>query len=117
MGVKMIEYREDQFFWKGSVVEVEFWAPFTDVVIPPIEGPTSVDHRYFSEDIPVGTVMRYHLARKFGIDVPIIESMVRVGSAICGKDFLKQGTTLEDLGLADLDKDQSFRYVRDDQRP
>jgi opine dehydrogenase len=117
MGVKMIQYREDQFFWKGSVMGVEFWAPFTDVIIPPIEGPTSIEHRYFSEDIPVGTVMRYHLARKFGVEVPIIESMVRVGSAVCGKDFLKEGTTLEDLGIADLNKEQIIEYIRHGTRP
>ena len=61
IGVKMIEYREDQFFWKGSVMGVEYWSPFADVIFPPIVGPTSTEHRYFTEDIPVGTVIRYHL--------------------------------------------------------
>ena len=113
MGIKMIEYREDQFFWKGGIMGVEYWVPFADVIIPPIAGPNSVEHRYFTEDIPVGTVIRYHLAKKFGVDVPTIESMIRLGSAICKRDFLKEGITLRELGIEDLTKEQIIRYVRE----
>ena len=113
MGIKMIEYREDQFFWKGSIMGVEYWVPFADVILPPIVGPNSVEHRYFTEDIPVGTVIRYHLAKKFGVDVPTIESMIRLGSAICKRDFLKEGITLKELGIEDLTKEQIIRYVRE----
>jgi len=113
MGIKMIEYREDQFFWKGGIMGVEYWVPFADVILPPIVGPNSVEHRYFTEDIPVGTVIRYHLAKKFGVDVPTIESMIRLGSAICKRDFLKEGITLKELGIEDLTKEQIIRYVRE----
>jgi opine dehydrogenase len=117
MGVRMIDYREDQFFWKASVMGVEFWSPFADVLIPPIAGPTSVEHRYFSEDIPVGTVTRYNLARKFGVDVPVISSMVWLGSAVCGHDFLKEGVSLKELGIEDLSKEQIVKYLREGVRP
>lgn len=113
MGIKMIEYREDQFFWKGGIMGVEYWVPFADVILPPIVGPDSVEHRYFTEDIPVGTVIRYHLAKKFGVDVPTIESMIQLGSAICKRDFLKEGITLKELGIEDLTKEQIIRYVRE----
>ncbi len=113
MGIKMIEYREDQFFWKGSIMGIEFWAPFVDVIMPPIVGPTSIRHRYFAEDIPVGTVVRYNLAKKFGVDVPIIESLIRLGSVICRQDFLKEGISLKDLGIENLSKDQIIRYAKE----
>ena len=113
MGIKMIEYREDQFFWKGSVMGIEYWSPFVDVVIPPIVGPDSIEHRYFTEDIPVGTVVRYHLAQKFGVEVPIIESLIRLGSVTCNQDFLKEGISLKELGIEDLDREQMIRYVRE----
>lgn len=113
MGIEMIEYREDQFFWKASVMGVEFWSPFADVIIPPIAGPTSVEHRYFSEDIPVGTVARYNLARKFGVDVPVISAMVWLGSAICNRDFVKEGTCLKELGIEDLSKEEIIEYLRE----
>ncbi|MFX0196757.1 MAG: NAD/NADP octopine/nopaline dehydrogenase family protein [Candidatus Hodarchaeota archaeon] len=113
IGIKIIEYREDQFFWKGSVMGIEYWAPFADVIIPPISGPDSVEHRYFTEDIPVGTVVRYRLAQKFDVEVPIIESLIRLGSAICKRDFLEEGITLKELGIKDLDKEQIALYVRE----
>ncbi len=113
MGIEMIEFRDDQFFWKGGIMGVEYWVPFADVIIPPIVGPNSVEHRYFTEDIPVGTVIRYHLAKKFGVDVPTIESMIRLGSVICKRDFLKEGITLKELGIEDLTKEQIIRYVRE----
>jgi len=92
MGIKMAEYREDQFFWKGSIMGIEYWVPFVDVIMPPIVGPDSVEHRYFTEDIPVGTVMRYHLAKKFDVDVPI---------------------SLGQLGIEDLTKEQIISYLRE----
>lgn len=113
MGIEMIEFRDDQFFWKGGIMGVEYWVPFADVIIPPIVGPNSVEHRYFTEDIPVGTVIRYHLAQKFGVDVPTIESMMQLGSVICKRDFLKEGITLKELGIEDLTKEQIIRYVRE----
>jgi opine dehydrogenase len=117
MGIQMIEYRDDQFFWKGTVMGIEYWVPYADVMIPPITGPDSVEHRYFTEDIPVGTVMRYHLAKKFGIEVPIIESMIKIGSVVCNKDFLKEGISLNELGIEDLNKEQILGYVREGMRP
>ena len=112
IGIGMSEYREDQFFWKGSVMGFEYWVPFVDVVMPPIVGPNSVDHRYFTEDIPIGTVVRCRLAKKFGVDVPVMESLVRLGGVVCGRDFFEEGLSLGDLGLGDLTKKQLVEYIR-----
>jgi opine dehydrogenase len=113
MGIEMIEYREDQFFWKASVMGIEYWSPFVDVVIPPIVGPDSVEHRYFTEDIPIGTVARYNLAKKFGVEVPVIESLMRIGSAVCKRDFFKEGISLKEMGIEDMTKEEIRSYIRD----
>lgn len=83
------------------------------MILPPITGPDSIEHRYFTEDIPVGTVVRYRLAKKFDVDVPTIESLIHLGSAICKRDFLKEGISLRELGIEDLTKGQIMKYVRD----
>jgi opine dehydrogenase len=116
MGITMIEFREDQFFWKGSVMGIEYWVPYADTILPPIVGPDSVQHRYFTEDIPVGTVIRYHLAKKFGVEVPIIASLIHLGSVTCEQDFLKEGISLKELGIDDLSKEQIIRYIREGAR-
>jgi len=113
MGVKMAEHSEDQFFSHGSIMGVEYWAPFTDVLFPPIVGPNSVEHRYFTEDIPVGTVVRYNLAKKLGVEVPTIESLIRLGSLSCKRDFLKEGRSLKELGIEDLNKEMTIKYIKE----
>lgn len=115
--IKMVNYNDEQFFWKGSVMGVEYWAPFSDVILPPIVGPLSIEDRYFTEDIPVGCNARYQLAQKLNVDVPIIKSMITLGSAICKRDFFKEGRSLRELGIDDLTKDQIIRYVRKGVKP
>lgn len=115
--IKMVKYNYEQFFWKGSVMGVEYWAPFSDVILPPIVGPLSIEDRYFTEDIPVGCNARYQLAQKLNVDVPIIKSMITLGSAICKRDFFKEGRSLRELGIDDLTKDQIIRYVRKGVKP
>jgi opine dehydrogenase len=113
MGIRMVDYWEGQFFCKLGVVGTEFQAPFSDVVLAPIPGPNSVGHRYFAEDLGLATVTRYNLAKKFGVEVPIIESLIRLGSAVCGRDFFREGLSLEELGIDDLTKAQIIRYLRE----
>ncbi len=117
MGIKIAEYTEEQFFSKGSLMGVEYFGPFSDVILIPIVGPDSTEHRYFTEDIAVGTVVYYHLAQKFGVEVPIIESIIRLGSLTCKQDFLKEGRSLKELGIEDLTKEQIIEYVRQGVRP
>ena len=117
IGIKIAEYSEEQFFSKGSVMGVEYLGPFSDVILPPIVGPDSTQHRYFTEDIPVGTVVYYNLAKKFGVEVPIIESIIRLGSVICGRDFFKEGRSLEEMGIEDLTKEEIIKYIREGVRP
>ena len=117
IGIKIAGYTEEQFFSKGSIMGVEYWGPFSDVLLPPIVGPDSIEHRYFTEDIPVGTAVYYQLAQKFGIEVPIIESVIRLGSAICKQDFLKEARSLREMGIADLTKEQIIGYLRQGVRP
>jgi len=113
----MVEYTEDQFFWKGSVMGVEYWAPFSDVILPPIVGPLSVEDRYFTEDIPIGCNVRYQLAQKFGVDVPVIESVIKIGSVICKRNFFEEGRSLRETGIEGLTTDQTMQYVRKGIRP
>jgi len=112
LGVGMVEHPEEHFFWKMSVMGMEYWAPFVDVIALPIEGPTSVEHRYFTEDIGVGCSVRYQLARKLGVEVPIIEAMMRIGSVVCKRDFFREGRSLRELGLEDLRREQILGYLR-----
>ncbi|MBE9506102.1 MAG: NAD/NADP octopine/nopaline dehydrogenase family protein [Chloroflexi bacterium] len=115
LGLKMIpEYTERQFYSKYSVMAMEYFIPFgVATLMGNIFGPNSVEDRYFTEDIPIGTVARYNLATALGVDVPIIKAMIDLGSLICQRDFLAEGMTLAKMGIEGLDREQLARYLRE----
>lgn len=61
--------------------------------------PDSLNHRYFTEDIPFGMVTWSSLSREVGQVMPLCESFILLGSSLCDQDFTGQGRTTETLGL------------------
>ncbi len=53
------------------------------------------------------------LAKKFGVDVPVFESMITLASVMTGTDFRKTGVTLEDLGISHMDRQMLNAYLRE----
>lgn len=62
------------------------------------KGPTKVDSRYISEDVPQGLVMLEALGKKLQVATPICTSLIEIASAALGRDLRKEGRTLEVLG-------------------
>lgn len=90
-----------------------FIAPFYEASpIMGIKGPLSVEDRYFTEDIPVGALTAWRLAKKFGVSVPTIESLIRLGSIICQRDFFKEGRRLEDYGIEGMTRSELLSYLK-----
>lgn len=73
--------------------------------------PSSVDHRYFTEDVPFGLVPIASLGRAVGTPAPVTEAVVAVCSVCAGRDFAAEGRTVESLGLTGLDAGQMLAYV------
>jgi opine dehydrogenase len=115
LGLTMVpEYPDRQFFSKYSVMAMEYFIPFGLATLSGnIYGPNSIEDRYFTEDIPIGTVARYDIARTLGIEVPVIKAMIELGSIICERDFLKEGRSLEKMGLEGMSREQMIRYLRE----
>jgi opine dehydrogenase len=115
LSLKMaLEYPDRQFFSKYSVMAPEYFIPFGLATLSGnIYGPNSVEDRYFTEDIPIGSVARYNIARALHVDVPVIKSMIDLGSIMCERDFLKEGRSLERMGLEGMNKRQMIRYLRE----
>jgi opine dehydrogenase len=113
IGIEIIRFRKEQFYHKHTIMREAFIAPFYEVSsIMGIKGPLSVEDRYFTEDIPIGCVTAWRLAKKFGVSVPVIESLITLGSIICQRDFFKEGRSLEDYGIEGLGRDGLLRFLR-----
>lgn len=72
------------------------------------KGPQSVNSRYITEDVPQGLVLMESLAKVLDIPVPVCTSLIELASAALGRDFRKEGRTLERLG------EENIRNILDD---
>lgn len=114
LGTQVVEYEERDFRTKVSIMGVAFQAPFDTIgAIGDIAGPKSIQDRYITEDLPYGLVPVAELGDKLGVDTPLIDSIITLGSSVCGRDFWSEGRGLEALGLADVPPDRILASVRD----
>ena len=65
-----------------------------------VKAPTTLDHRYLWEDIPMGLVPMSELAKALGVATPAIDHLIDEGSLTLGRDFRTEGRTLAKLGLS-----------------
>ena len=65
-----------------------------------LRNPTNTKHRFIVEDTMSGLVPLASVGHSLGIATPMMDSFVNIASAVCGRDFWKEGRTAEKLGLA-----------------
>ncbi len=70
-----------------------------------IRAPSTLDYRFFTEDVPYGLVPLSELGRLAGVATPAIDAMIEICSALMDRDFRSQGLTLERVGLANTTSD------------
>ena len=63
------------------------------------KGPTQVDSRYISEDVPQGLVMLESLGKVLDVSTPICTSLIEIASAALGRDLRAEGRTMERLNV------------------
>ena len=62
--------------------------------------PKSFDHKYITEDVPVGLMPMSALGAAAGVPTPAIDALITLARAMTGKDFSAEARTLERMGLA-----------------
>lgn len=68
------------------------------------KGPTTVDSRYISEDVPQGLVMMEAIGKTLKVDTPIASGLIAIASAALERDLRLEGRTLERLGVENIEK-------------
>ena len=119
IGVGIQPFKRDVFFQRTSVLGEEYMGEGCTV---PFEeqwevgfgtGPFTIENRYVTEDVPVGCHVYHELGVKFGVPTPIIDAMIVLGGVMNHVNYFEKGMTLEDLGIAHLDRDQLLAYLHD----
>jgi opine dehydrogenase len=67
-----------------------------------INAPSHLRMRYLKEDIPMSLVPMASIGRKFGVETPAMDAIIRLGSVLNETDYWAQGRTVERLGIADM---------------
>ena len=73
--------------------------------------PVSAKSRYITEDVPNILVPCHEFASLLKVEVPIIESCIRIASAYNEIDYFKSGRTLEKMGFENMTKEDILAYV------
>ena len=76
-----------------------------------IKGPDGLKNRYFTEDIPFGLVGWSVIAKLTGVETPIMDALITIGSISMGQDCRKTGRTVEELGLSGMNIEQLKTYL------
>ena len=124
IGIESPYYSYEMFFSRRSVLTQEYMGldeNGKDNVVFPLDkpcdegntGPNNINHRYITEDIPVGCKIYHDLGVKFGVPTPIIDSMIVLGGAMHEKSFFKETKyDLDYLGIGHMTKEQLLDYMR-----
>lgn len=94
-----------------------FWSVIRGVaVLHDIKGPTQIDSRYLTEDVPIGLNIYSQLGRSLGLEPRLMESVITLAGALLGQNFAAEGRSLESCGIAGLDREALLEYVQTGQR-
>lgn len=123
IGIDYPKYAYEMFFSRRSILTQEYMgldADGKDNVVFPLDkpcnegnvGPNSIDHRYFTEDIPVGCKLYHDFGLKFGVDTPVIDSMIVLGGGMHGKNYYEESHySLDYLGIGHMTREELLDYM------
>lgn len=78
-----------------------------------IKAPSTLNHRYVFEDVPMSLVPIAALGQRYGVSVQAIDSIIRLACTIHQTDYWRRGRTLDKLGIAQLSVSELMRLVQD----
>jgi opine dehydrogenase len=78
-----------------------------------IQAPPTLNHRYITEDVPMSLVPMAALGRRYGVEVPAIDSLIRLACIVHQTDYWRRGRTLDVLGIEQWSIGELNRYVQE----
>ncbi len=78
-----------------------------------IKAPSTLNHRYIFEDVPMSLVPIASLGERFGVSVRGMDSIIRLACIVHRTDYWRRGRTVEKLGIGDLSVTELTRYVNE----
>lgn len=76
-----------------------------------IKAPSTLNHRYITEDVPMSLVPIAALGQRYGVMVRAMDSIIRQACIVHQTDYWRRGRTLSRLGIDQLSVGEVTRYV------
>ena len=78
-----------------------------------IMAPSTLNHRYIFEDVPMSLVPIAALGQQYGVSVRGMDSLIRMACIINRTDYWRRGRTLDKLGISGLSVSELNQYVNE----
>jgi opine dehydrogenase len=78
-----------------------------------IKAPPTLDHRYIREDVGFGLVPMAAIGKLLGVKTPVVDALVTLASVISGRDYEREGLSLEKMGLAGVSPGDLPKILQD----
>ncbi|MFM8321396.1 MAG: NAD/NADP octopine/nopaline dehydrogenase family protein [Chloroflexota bacterium] len=78
-----------------------------------IKAPSTLNHRYIFEEIPMSLVPIASLGQRYGVSVHGMDALIRLACLIHRTDYWRRGRTLDKLGVGHLSVSELTRYVQE----
>ncbi len=82
-----------------------------------IKAPSTLEHRYIFEDVPMSLVPIAALGVRYGVSTRGMEALIKLASIIHRTDYWRRGRTLDKLGIENLSVSELTRYVMEGHLP
>ncbi|PIP15783.1 MAG: NADP transhydrogenase subunit alpha [bacterium (Candidatus Ratteibacteria) CG23_combo_of_CG06-09_8_20_14_all_48_7] len=102
LGIKVNSAREWLYQSYGSYGENLYTAIQFTTAYRGVRAPESIDHRYIWEDVPASLVPIVSIGEMLGVPCPMIKTLIYLASVLQGKDYWREGRTVEKIGIAGL---------------
>lgn len=76
-----------------------------------VQGPHSLDHRFITEDVPMGLVPMSELGRALGVVTPAMDTLINLAELLNQTSYRREGRNLARLELSGMNADAIRAYV------
>jgi opine dehydrogenase len=81
-----------------------------------IKAPSTLNHRYIFEDVPMSLVPIAALGQHYGVSVRGMDAIIRLACIIHRTDYWRRGRTLDKLGIDRLSVSELMQFVMEGER-
>ncbi len=81
-----------------------------------IKAPSQMQHRYIFEEVPCSLIPIAELGRQYGVGTATIHVMIQLANTAYGRDYWREGRTLERMGVKGMSVQELHHYVDSGER-